>query len=199
MVGWAGAPQGAPVSDEAGKTNSVQSTTRKIGLFGGGNIPYSSEAATMATTLNQTHPLLTVPFSTATDFTVLADHCEKCADTQAESYDPVLKMALCGRLAAGLALLKPGLSDPIPPHLIDSLTVDTLPTNSPRFAPDADTLCDYCFTLTQLLLCRMFPPQAEEQLRWLLAELVDYFASELKAPRWIRTADGVKCIDEEAA
>ncbi|MBN3057119.1 ash family protein [Pectobacterium brasiliense] len=39
MVGWAGAPQGAPVPDEAGKTNSVQSTTRKIGLFGGGDIP----------------------------------------------------------------------------------------------------------------------------------------------------------------
>ncbi|WP_420916642.1 hypothetical protein [Pectobacterium polaris] len=39
MVGWAGAPQGAPVSDEAGKTNSVQSTTCKIGLFGGGDIP----------------------------------------------------------------------------------------------------------------------------------------------------------------
>ncbi|WP_250127222.1 hypothetical protein [Pectobacterium quasiaquaticum] len=153
----------------------------------------------MATTLTQTHPLLTIPFSTATDFTVLAEHCEKCADTQAESYDPVLTMALCGRLAAGLALLKPGLSDPIPPHLIDSLTVDTLPKNSPRFAPDADTLCDYCFTLTQLLLCRMFPPQEEEQLRWLLAELVDYFAAELKAPRWIRTADGVKCINEEAA
>ncbi|WP_155276608.1 ash family protein [Pectobacterium brasiliense] len=36
MVGWAGAPQGAPVANKAGKTNSVQSTTRKIGLFGGG-------------------------------------------------------------------------------------------------------------------------------------------------------------------
>jgi hypothetical protein len=34
MVGWAGAPQGAPVSSMAGKTNSVQSITRKIGLFG---------------------------------------------------------------------------------------------------------------------------------------------------------------------
>mgnify|MGYP006880513398 CR=1 FL=1 len=153
----------------------------------------------MATILTQPHPLLSFPFNADTDFTVLADHCEKCADTQAECYDPVLKMALCGRLAAGLALLKPGLRDPIPPHLIDSLTVDTLPTNSPHFAPDADTLCDYCFTLTQLLLCRMFPPQAEEQLRWLLAELVDYFASELKAPRWIRTADGVKYIDEVTA
>ncbi|EPJ5852567.1 hypothetical protein [Klebsiella aerogenes] len=41
-----------------------------------------------------------------------------------------------------------------------------------------------------------FPPQAEEQLRWLLAELVDNFAAELKAPRWVRTVEGVKFIDE---
>lgn len=65
----------------------------------------------MATTLDQTHPLLTVPFSAATDFIVLADHCEKCADTQAESYDPILKMALCGRLAAGLARSYPASPD----------------------------------------------------------------------------------------
>lgn len=150
----------------------------------------------MATILARTHPLLSFSFNADTDFTVLADHCEKLAETQAECYDPVLKMALCGRLTAGLALLKPGLRDPIPPRLMDSLTVDTLPTDSPRFAPDADTLCDYCFILTQLLLCRMFPPHAEEQLRWLLAELVDYFAAELKAPRWVRTVEGVKFIDE---
>lgn len=61
----------------------------------------------MATTLDQTHPLLSHPFNADTDFTVLADYCEKFADTQAECYDPVLKMALCGRLAAGLTLLKP--------------------------------------------------------------------------------------------
>ncbi|WP_335337918.1 hypothetical protein [[Enterobacter] lignolyticus] len=36
MVGWAGAPQGAPVANKAGKTNSVQSATNKIGLLGGG-------------------------------------------------------------------------------------------------------------------------------------------------------------------
>ncbi|EHO5149282.1 hypothetical protein NMO89_004325 [Salmonella enterica] len=42
----------------------------------------------------------------------------------------------------------------------------------------------------------MFPPQMEEQLFWLLSELVEYFAAEMKAPRWIRTADGVKFIEE---
>ncbi|WP_434496954.1 ash family protein [Pectobacterium aroidearum] len=30
MVGWAGAPQGAPVANKAGKTNSVQSTTIRL-------------------------------------------------------------------------------------------------------------------------------------------------------------------------
>ncbi|HDC2125768.1 TPA: ash family protein [Salmonella enterica] len=40
MVGWAGAPQGAPVANKAGKTNSVQSTTHKIGLLGGGVINF---------------------------------------------------------------------------------------------------------------------------------------------------------------
>ncbi|WP_390216062.1 ash family protein [Brenneria goodwinii] len=38
MVGWAGASKDAPASCNAGKTNSVQSTTHKIGLFGGGFI-----------------------------------------------------------------------------------------------------------------------------------------------------------------
>ncbi|MBO8133068.1 MULTISPECIES: ash family protein [Dickeya] len=33
MVGWAGAPQGAPVSCNAGKTNSAQSTTQDWSLW----------------------------------------------------------------------------------------------------------------------------------------------------------------------
>ncbi|HKS34472.1 MAG TPA: ash family protein [Enterobacteriaceae bacterium] len=36
MVGWTGAPQGAPVPDKAGSSNPVQSTTREIGTSGGG-------------------------------------------------------------------------------------------------------------------------------------------------------------------
>lgn len=150
----------------------------------------------MATPLTQIHPLLTVPFNADTDFTLLAEYCDKLAEAQAECLDQALRMALCGRLTAVLTLLKPSLNDPIPLHLKDSLTVDELPETSPHFAPDADTLCDCCSALTQLLLCRMFSPQEEEQLRWLLAELIEYFAAEMKAPRWIRTADGVKFIDE---
>ncbi len=46
MVGCAGASSEAPVSIRAGKTNSAQSTTSKIGLFGGGFIPNRMEADT---------------------------------------------------------------------------------------------------------------------------------------------------------
>lgn len=52
----------------------------------------------MATIPIQTYPLLAVPFNAATDFTVLAGHCETFAETLIESNDPTLKMALCGRI-----------------------------------------------------------------------------------------------------
>ena len=141
----------------------------------------------MATILTQTHPLLAVPFNAATDFTVLADHCENFAETLIESNDPTLKMALCGRLNACLTLLQPTLLEPVPPHLIESLTVDTLPANSPRFS------------LTQMLAGQGFYSEMEKHLSCLLYELINYFAAEMKAPRWLRTADGVKFIDEVAA
>ena len=61
--------------------------------------------------------LLSVPFNAATDFTVLADYCARFAETLIETDDPALRLALCGRLHAALALLQPTLHDPIPPHL----------------------------------------------------------------------------------
>ena len=62
--------------------------------------------------------LLSVPFSAAMDFTVLAGHCETFAETLIESNDPALKMALCGRLNACLSLLQPTLLEPAPPILL---------------------------------------------------------------------------------
>lgn len=49
MVGWAGAPKGAPVSVDAGYANPVQFTTSEIGVSGGGSFSLSTEAAIMAT------------------------------------------------------------------------------------------------------------------------------------------------------
>ena len=98
----------------------------------------------MTSTLNPSHPLLNVPFDGDTDFTVLADYCHQLAEAQAECCDPALRMALSGRLSAVFALLKPQLNEPIPPAQQARFTVDTLPTAFPRFAPDSDTLGEYC-------------------------------------------------------
>ncbi|MFT8210376.1 MAG: hypothetical protein ACMZI0_07000 [Symbiopectobacterium sp.] len=149
----------------------------------------------MATTPTQTHPLLDIPFSATTDFTVLAVHCERFADTLLESDDPTLKIALCGRLTAYLTLLRATLNAPVPPHLIESLTVDVLPVTRPCFEPDTESLCDYCMTLAQLVTERALSLEAERALTGLLAELVWFFSAELKAPRWVRTENGVESIE----
>ncbi|EAT2430866.1 hypothetical protein ACQYBH_002376 [Salmonella enterica] len=153
----------------------------------------------MATTLTQTHPLLSISFNAAMDFTVLAEHCKQFAETLIESDDPALRLALCGRLVACLSLPRPTLIDPIPPHLVESLTTDTLPASSTHFNPGSELLCDYSLTLAQLLTGRALLPKMEQTLTGLLCELVWCFAAELKAPRWVRTTDGVKFIDEVTA
>lgn len=56
-------------------------------------------------------------------------------------------------------------------------------------------LCNYCLALTQTLAGQGFSSEAEKHLIWLLYDLINYFAAELKAPRWLRTAGGVKFID----
>ncbi|KEM92531.1 hypothetical protein [Escherichia coli] len=146
----------------------------------------------MATTLTSECNLLVIPFSAVTNFTTLADYCEHFAETIIECHDLALKMAPCGRLSPCLALLRPTLGEPIPPHLIDRFSVDVLPDVLPEFTPDADLLCDYCLALAQVLLGRSLLPETETTLTGLLCDLVWYFADGLKAPRWIRTTDGVQ-------
>ncbi|OMP95556.1 hypothetical protein [Raoultella terrigena] len=150
----------------------------------------------MATIPTQAHPLLAVPFSATTDFTVVVGHCETFAETLIESNDPALKMALCGRLNACLTLFQPTLLEPVPPHLIESLAVDTLPASSPRFDPECTELCRYCLAITQTLLGLGFASETEKYLSWLLYYRINCFAAEMKAPRWLRTAGGVKFIDD---
>lgn len=104
-------------------------------------------------------------------------------------------MALCGRLNTCLTLPQPTLLEPVPTHLIESLTVDTLPATTSRFDPECTELCHYCLALTQTLSGLGFASEMEKHLSCLLYDLINYFAAEMKASRWLRTADGVKVID----
>ncbi|EDH5633247.1 hypothetical protein CB172_22935 [Salmonella enterica subsp. enterica serovar Claibornei] len=105
-------------------------------------------------------------------------------------------MALYGRIRACLAILSPTLNDPIPSHLVDSLTLDDLPTSFPRFEPDPEQLCQYCLALLQILTEQAQRSETEQPLTGLLCELVWFLAAKLKAPRWLRTVDGVVFIED---
>ena len=145
----------------------------------------------MTTTLSYSHSLFTVPFDSNTDFTELADNCERFVDVLVECEDPTQKMALCGRLSACLDLLQPTLLEPVPEHLKESLTVDDLPLDVPVFEPEVDQLGRYCQLLTQLLLTRSLSESDERVAGDLLQDLVGFYSDMLKAPRWLRTDEGV--------
>jgi hypothetical protein len=100
-------------------------------------------------------------------------------------------MALCGRLSACLSLLQPTLLEPVPEHVKASLTVDDLPLNVPVFEPEVDQLGRYCQLLTQLLLARTLSAGDERVARDLLQGLIGFYGDTLKAPRWLRTTEGI--------
>ena len=146
----------------------------------------------MATTPTQTHTLdhspLNLSFNADTDFTVLADYCERFAESLIESAKPGERRVLCYRLAECLELLYSTLNDDIPEHLIESFTVDSIPAQVPTFEPDPDDLCRYCLTLANILNSHNFSASEEKALTGLLFELTGYFADELRTPRFVRTA-----------
>lgn len=145
----------------------------------------------MTTTLSFSHSLFTTPFDHNTDFTDLADNCTRFVDALVECDEPAEKLALCGRLYACLALLQPTLLEPVPEHLKASLTVDDLPLEQPVFEPEADQLGRFCQLLTQLLLNQSLSKSNERVVGDLLQELVGFYSDTLKAPRWLRTNEGV--------
>ncbi|MFH2246158.1 hypothetical protein ABK706_17345 [Enterobacter sichuanensis] len=148
----------------------------------------------MATTPTHAHSFFTLPFNHTTDFTELADNCERFTDALVDCEEPAPKMALYGRLSACLNLLQPTLLEPVPEHLKASLTVEELPSRLPVFAPECDQLGRYCQEITQLLMNGTLPRQSEIVMTDLLRELVSYFADTLKAPRWLQTDKGTVAI-----
>jgi len=145
----------------------------------------------MTTTPGFSHSLLTIPFNHNTDFTELADNCERFVEMLVECNESIQKIALCGRLSACLTLLQSTLLDPVPDHLKESLTVDDLPLNVPVFEPEVDQLGRYCQLVTQLLLNHSLSENDERVAGDLLQDLVGLYSDTLKAPRWLRTDEGV--------
>lgn len=150
----------------------------------------------MATTLNPTHPLLTIQLDSTTDFTTLVDYCDKFVDALINSEELSIKMALCCRLNVCLTLLQSTLDEPIPPHLVQCFIVNKIPPSLPRFDFECTELCQHCITLTQFLAELGFSNEKGKSLIWLLNDLINYFVAEMRAPRWLRTLNGVEPLDK---
>ncbi|HDR2792765.1 MULTISPECIES: hypothetical protein [Enterobacter] len=144
--------------------------------------------------MNTSNALFTTPFNHNTDFIDLADNCERFCEALVEETDPARKMALCGRLATSLALLRPMLLEPVPEYLQERLTVDVFPDHAPAFTTESDQLNRYCEEITQLLISGALAPESARVMGDLLFELTRYFADLLKAPRWLRTEAGVALL-----
>ncbi|CZV32887.1 hypothetical protein [Enterobacter cloacae] len=144
--------------------------------------------------MTTSNALFTTPFSHNTDFTELADNCQRYCEALVEETDHARKIALCGRLASTLALLRPMLLEPLPEHLQERLTVDEFPEREPPFNAESDQLCRYCEEITQLLIGGALAPESARVMGDLLFELTGYFADQLKAPRWLRTEAGVALL-----
>jgi hypothetical protein len=148
----------------------------------------------MAAPLNQTDPQKTNQYQAPPEFTELASDCDEYALMLIDNKDAAGRRIICQFLHTNLLKLRPTLYDAIPTYLVDAFTVDELPGHAPRFEPETVQLCDYCLALSELLNEEILPPAMEKTLRGLLCELVWFFAEELKAPRWLRTAEGIKAI-----
>jgi hypothetical protein len=130
--------------------------------------------------------LLLTPVPASADLFQTADFCAIFASAITDSEKAVERLALCGRLLHGLSALKLVCEADLPPHLIERLTVDKLPSAPQGYQADSFTLLGYCQALTQALLSCTLSPETEQELTGLLFDMVDLLVSDLKAPRFVR-------------
>ncbi len=69
-----------------------------------------------------------------------------------------------------------------------------VPTRFPLFEPETDQMGRYCQLLTHLLMSKTLSDDMERVAGDLLQDLVGYFADTLKAPRWLKTEDGMMVL-----
>ncbi|MCT4706175.1 hypothetical protein MUA03_09710 [Enterobacteriaceae bacterium H16N7] len=144
--------------------------------------------------------LLELPLGAEHDLFQILAICQIYADELTETNNHAECLALCGRLLAGLNMLKAVLKAPLPEHLIELLTVEAGDTEEYRslLTTDSETVREYCGALTMVLLNQQAPADQREYIIGLLGELLAMLAEDLKTPRFIRTSDGLAMLDGEA-
>jgi hypothetical protein len=140
--------------------------------------------------------LLKTPLGATHDLFQVLEQCQRYVDALIENDNHTECMALCGRLLAGLNVLKFTLKSPLPEHLIENLTTDITKPDDYRcpLSTDSETLREYCSALTMLLLNQKESTDQVENITGILFEMVNLLAEDLKAPRFVRTEAGLVMI-----
>lgn len=140
--------------------------------------------------------LLKTPLGATHDLFQLLDGCQRYADALIENDNNTECMALCGRLLAGLEVMKGTLKAPLPDHLIKRLTVNNIDADDYRcpISTDSETLREYCVALTIVLLNHQESAEQKAHITGMLFEMVNLLVDDLKAPRFIDTGEGLAMI-----
>ncbi|NIF33847.1 hypothetical protein F3J29_17100 [Enterobacter sp. Cy-643] len=151
-------------------------------------------------TQSEISTLLKTPLGTSNDLFQVLDICERYTDALIENNDITERMALCGRLYAGLEVLKVVLDKPLPEHLIASITAENSDIKSYDFplTTESDLLREYCSALTLVLLNQQESTEQEDTITGLLFELINVLNDSLRAPRFVRTDSGLAMIDSQS-
>ncbi|MBV7406880.1 hypothetical protein [Enterobacter sp. ENT03] len=134
--------------------------------------------------------LLNMPIPATADLFQVADLCSEFVIKLVESDDPAESLALCGRLSHALTALRQLCDEDLPPHLLESLTVDEPPAPCvPDCWVDSNVLVEYAQGLTQALLSRVLAGSVTVPLTGLLHDLVILLTEYLRQPHIRRESD----------
>ncbi|EOV9570220.1 hypothetical protein ACN5LI_001840 [Cronobacter turicensis] len=131
------------------------------------------------------------------DFLALAPACSLLVAELLETHNTTARLALAGRLAYALRLLKEAIKGELTPEQIEELTADERPATSVTpgaFDPENGNLCDYCRVLTEILIARTVSEPEEKIIAGLLFELVNLLFENLTAPRFYRSPEGIRSV-----
>ncbi|NIY48284.1 hypothetical protein E2L00_12310 [Cedecea colo] len=119
------------------------------------------------------------------DLFELLDACETLSDELIESNNQTHQQALHRRLANCLEAMEAELEKPLPPYLMQHLTVEKLVDTQPQhLAGDSELLRQYCYALTQVLISQKQAAEINRTLNALLFELLNMLIEDLLLPRF---------------
>lgn len=171
---------------------NADSTTFARPEFTGFINPVSFPAAPDATLTG----LLTCPLNGG-DLLTLAPVCAELVAWLLETPDDTVRLALTGRLSLALSLLHDELEKPLTAAQRNALSTEQRQDKQPVGCfTESELTCNYCRTLTEILLRRACAGISETLIAGLLFELVNHLSDSLTAPRFYRAADGLRYLDD---